>query len=260
MPQNISYSFTADNSFFNTSGPVSINSNQQSQPSPKQKYRSNDDNSETSKVQETEDKIPSDLSIGHYPHRTCDYNPALVNSDEKEGENAYEFESTSVESKWIVDNTCISDLCSTIKNVTLELAKCRDPAKLSDIHLLVLNGIYKFDRNFTSSVSKYFSSKVHTLLKPILSFDAYLPTKGLNCYDWCMDIEVSPPVDWKSSLTLCAKILTKACESKNLLDIHTAHVLTQIRGRIFSSRILDNYLSDFLLRHTAVLQDVGGGL
>ncbi|RCH80281.1 hypothetical protein CU097_003269, partial [Rhizopus azygosporus] len=115
-----------------------------------------------------------------------------------------------------------------INNVILELAKRRDPAQLSDIRLLVLNNIYKFDRDFASSVSKYFSSKVHTLLKPILSFDVYLPAKGLNCYDWCMKIEVSPPVDWISSITLCIELLTKACESKNLLDIHTVHVLAQI--------------------------------
>jgi hypothetical protein len=25
-----------------------------------------------------------------------------------------------------------------------------------------------------------------------LSFDAYLPKRGLNCYDSCMSIEVSP--------------------------------------------------------------------
>ncbi|CEI93008.1 hypothetical protein RMCBS344292_07253 [Rhizopus microsporus] len=171
---------------------------------------SDNDNSETSKYQETEgssdptpnlvnpyeeeDKIPSDLSIDHHPHRTCEYNFTFGNSDEKEEEeNADEFENTSDESEWMVDSTCISDLCSALKNVTLELAKRRDPAQLSDIRLLVLNNIYKLDRDFASSVSKYFSSKVHTLLKPILSFDVYLPTKGLNCYDWCVKIEVSPP-------------------------------------------------------------------
>jgi hypothetical protein len=30
--------------------------------------------------------------------------------------------------------------------------------------------------------------KVHTMLKPTLSFDTYLPTGGFNCYDWCMNI------------------------------------------------------------------------
>ena len=169
------------------------------------------------------------MSIDHHPHRTCEYSLTFSNSDEEEEEeNANEFENTSDESEWMVDNTCISELCSALKNVTLELAKRRDPAQLSDIRLLVLNDIYKFDRDFASSVSKYFSSKVHTLLKPILSFDVYLPVKGLNCYDWCMEIEVSPPVDWISSITLCTELLTKACESKNLLDIHTAHVLAQI--------------------------------
>ncbi|KAI9341842.1 hypothetical protein BD770DRAFT_296203, partial [Pilaira anomala] len=45
---------------------------------------------------------------------------------------------------------------------------------------------------------------------------------------WCMDIEVSPPADWTSSLTLCGQLLVKACVSNNLLGMHTAQVLTQI--------------------------------
>ncbi|ORE11294.1 hypothetical protein BCV72DRAFT_327440 [Rhizopus microsporus var. microsporus] len=82
---------------------------------------------------------------------------------------------------------------------------------------------YIFDRNFIFSVSKHFSTKVHILLKPALSFDAYLSIRELKRYDWCMDIEVSPPpADWISSLSLCVQLLAKACKSKNLLDIHTA--------------------------------------
>lgn len=43
-----------------------------------------------------------------------------------------------------------------------------------------------------------------------------------------MNIEVSCPADWFSSLSLCTQLLQKACESKNLLDLHTAQALTQI--------------------------------
>ncbi|CAO3703716.1 unnamed protein product, partial [Rhizopus stolonifer] len=121
-----------------------------------------------------------------------------------------------------------SDLCFNLKNTTAQLAKHINPAQLSDVRLLVLNDVYIFDKNFASSVSKYFSTKIHMSLKPNLSFDAYFPTRGLNCYDWCLKIEASPLVDWISSLSLCAELLTKACESKNHLDIHTAQVLTQI--------------------------------
>ncbi|KAI8966941.1 hypothetical protein BDF20DRAFT_797804, partial [Mycotypha africana] len=45
---------------------------------------------------------------------------------------------------------------------------------------------------------------------------------------WCRNIEVSRPVDWVSSLSLCAQLLQKASESKNLVDLHTAQILTQI--------------------------------
>jgi hypothetical protein len=128
----------------------------------------------------------------------------------------------------MLDGVCISDLCLNFKKASLKLAERTDPAQLSDIRLLALNDIYIFDRNSTFSVSKYFPTKVHTLLTPTLSFDAYFLTEGLNCYSWCMNIEVSRPADWLSSLSLCAQLLQKACESKNLLDLHTAQVLTQI--------------------------------
>lgn len=116
----------------------------------------------------------------------------------------------------------------------LALAKHINPAQLSDVRLLILNDAYIFDRNFASSVSKYFSTKSHITLKPTLSFDAYLPTRGLNCYDWCMSIEASPSVDWISSLPLYADLLTKACEPKNHLDIHSAQALTQILSALIN--------------------------
>lgn len=60
------------------------------------------------------------------------------------------------------------------------MARRTDPAQFSGIRILALNDIYIVDRNFTSSVSKCFSTKVHTLLKSTSSFDAYLPTRRLN--------------------------------------------------------------------------------
>ena len=134
---------------------------------------------------EEEDKIPSDLSIHHHPYRTCEYTLAFTDEEkEEEGEgDETDFENTSDESEWMLDGVSISDLCFDLKNTTLKLTKYTDPAQLSDIRLLALNDIYIFDRDSTSSVSKYFPTKVHTMLKPTLSFDTYLPTRGLNCYD-----------------------------------------------------------------------------
>lgn len=173
------------------------------------------------------DKIPSDLSIDHHPYRTCDYSLTPVHVDE-EGVNTNELNNISNDSKWILENVCISDLCFNVKNATMKLLERADPAQLSDIRLLALNDIYKLDKNFASSVSKYFTTKIHTSLKPALSFESYLPADGLGCYGWCRKIETSPPADWISAIKLSSDLLSNACVSMNMLDIHTAHVLTQI--------------------------------
>lgn len=128
----------------------------------------------------------------------------------------------------MLDCSCISDLCFGLKNTALKLTKHIDPVQHFGIRLLDLNDTYIFDRHIKSFVSKYFSTKDHTSLKPTLSFDAYLLPRELNCYDWCMDIDVSPPIGWISLLSLCAQLLAKVCEPKNLLDIHTAQILVQI--------------------------------
>lgn len=126
------------------------------------------------------------------------------------------------------------------------MAESIDPSRLCDIRLLALNDVYKFDRDFSTSVSKYFSTKVHTILKPTLSFDAYLPTRDLNCYDWCMDIEVPPPADYITSITLCADLLTKACDSKNYLDIHTTQILPVLVNGPPEDSTEDSYVHYYL--------------
>ncbi|KAI8983576.1 hypothetical protein BDB01DRAFT_698700, partial [Pilobolus umbonatus] len=127
-----------------------------------------------------------------------------------------------------VDNHCISDLCISIKNATTQMSNSVNPAQLSDMRLLALNDIYLFNKNYASSISKYFSLAVHNALKSSLLFKKYYSERGVQCYDWCMSIEESSPSDWISSLTLCAKMLGIASESQNVLDMHTAHVLTSV--------------------------------
>lgn len=69
-----------------------------------------------------------------------------------------------------------------------------------------------------------------------------------------MAIEVSPPSNWLSSLTLCGKLLSSACELKNLLDIYIAQALTQILPIFINGPLdhsiedsyVDNYLSSLL--------------
>ncbi|KAG1411751.1 hypothetical protein G6F58_008395 [Rhizopus delemar] len=219
-----------DSSVINTLGTGTFISDQQRQPTEVTLYQEEDFKSIADSAHfydeedDEEDKIPSNLSIDHHPKRTCDNILTFTESDT----DPTDTEAAADGSKWILNDTCISDLCFNLKNITVQLVKHVNTAQLSDIRLLALNDVYTFDRNFASSVSKYFSTKIHTTLKPTLSFDAYLPKRGLSCYDSCMSIEVSPPVDWVFSLTLCAELLTKACKSKNHLDIHTAQVLTQV--------------------------------
>lgn len=90
-----------------------------------------------------------------------------------------------------------------------------NPAQSSDIRLLGLNDIYLFNKNYASSISKYFTAAVYSTLKPSLLIETY-PERGIRCNDWCLSIEESLPHDWLSSLTLCAKMLNDACESKNI--------------------------------------------
>lgn len=122
----------------------------------------------------------------------------------------------------MLNDNCISDLCFNLKSTTIQMINTVNPAQLSDIRLLVLNDIYLFDKNYASSISKYFTLAVHNALRPSLLFETYYPERGIQCCDWCMSIEEFSPHDWFSSLTLCAKMLNDACQSKNILDIHTA--------------------------------------
>ncbi|KAI9473812.1 MAG: hypothetical protein EXX96DRAFT_621443 [Benjaminiella poitrasii] len=173
---------------------------------------------------ESETRIPSDLSIDHHPRRTNDYFLSFQEGSTQLEEDPLEKDSAN-NSKWILNNQCISDLCFELKNTTLQITKQYKPAQLSDSRLLVLNDIYLFDKNLALSVS-------------------------IQCYDWCMNIEASPPSDWLSSLKLCGKIMTDACESNNLLDIHTAQVLIHVLPIFINGppdySIEDSYVHNFL--------------
>ncbi|CEP17990.1 hypothetical protein, partial, partial [Parasitella parasitica] len=162
-----------------------------------------DEREEETEVEE--EKIPSDLTVDHHPYRIYNAN-----------------------SRWVINNFCISDSCYNLKDTTLQVVKHINPAQISDIRILVLNDIYVFDKNPAFSVSKYLPDNDHNAIKPTLFFGTYTSTKDLECYDWCLQTEACPPVDWPSSLSLCAELLTKACKSGNILDMHTALVLTQI--------------------------------
>ena len=89
------------------------------------------------KEEDEENKIPSDLTIDHHPHRTCEYTLTYAESDEASTST----EADEDDSKWIIDDTCISDLCFKLKSTTSQIVKHANPAKISDIRILVLNDI-----------------------------------------------------------------------------------------------------------------------
>jgi hypothetical protein len=125
----------------------------------------------------------------------------------------------------MLHDACISDLCLGFKDPSLKLVKNTDPAQISDIRLLAMNDMYKFEREFTSSASKYFSTNIYTILKPTLSFNAYLPTGGLDCYDWCMNIKVSPPVDWITAMTLFSDSKNHLCCGRKVNVKRKRHII-----------------------------------
>ncbi|KAG2215053.1 hypothetical protein INT46_008287 [Mucor plumbeus] len=178
MSENISFNIIAhDSSVINALGSGTFNSNQQLQPTEivQQQKKDIDPTLELEhsrdEESEEEDKILSDLSIHHHPYRTCEYTLAFTDEEkEEEGEgDETDFENTSDESEWMLDGVSISDLCFDLKNTTLKLTKYTDPAQLSDIRLLALKDIYIFDRDFTSSVSKYaHRAQVLTQILPVL--------------------------------------------------------------------------------------------
>ncbi|KAI7873715.1 uncharacterized protein EV154DRAFT_569962 [Mucor mucedo] len=88
---------TGDSSTVNNNiGDGIINFNQTQQP---QQNTSDERDSD-----EDETKFPSDLSIDHHPRRTSNYSLLFEGSSSQSEGSADNF-------RWILDNTCISDLC-----------------------------------------------------------------------------------------------------------------------------------------------------
>lgn len=132
---------TGDSSTINNIGTGIINFSQTQQP---QQNASDERDSD-----EDETKFPSDLSIDHHPRRTSNYSLLFEGSSSHSEGSADNF-------RWMLDNTCISDLCFNVKSTTIQMVNNINPAQLSDIRLLAVNDIYLFDKNHASSISKYF--------------------------------------------------------------------------------------------------------
>ncbi|CAO3703196.1 unnamed protein product [Rhizopus stolonifer] len=230
--------------------PTQTQQPQQSQPQQgSQPQSQSQDENEEYDSDEYETSIPSDLSIDHHPRRTNDYTLSFQEGSTQLEEDPLEKDPTN-DTKWMLNNHCISDLCFKVKNTTMQMINKINSAQLSDIRLLALNDIYLFDKSLAFSVSKYFTIAVHNTIRSSLTFEAYLPPRGIRCYEWCINIEASPPTDWLSSLTLCGKMLSDACESNNLLDIHTAQVLTYVLPMFINgppdSSIEDSHVHNYL--------------
>lgn len=149
---------------------------QQPQPQQDSQTQQSQDENEEYDSDENETRFPSDLSLDHHPRRTSDYSLSFQG-------NSTQSEDSANDIKWVLNDNCISDLCFNLKSTTIQMIKTVNPAQLSDIRLLVLNDIYLFDKNYASSISKYFTLAVHNALRSSLLFETYYPERGIQCYD-----------------------------------------------------------------------------
>jgi hypothetical protein len=161
--------------------PIQTQQPQQPQPQPQDESKEHD--SDESDSDESETGIPSDLSIDHHPRCTNDYTLSFQKgSTQLEEEDVLvEKDATTNDTKWMLNNHCISDLCLKLKNTTMQIIKQTNSAQLSDARLLVLNDIYLFDKNHAMTVSKYFTLEIHNTIKSSLFFEAYFPPRGIQC-------------------------------------------------------------------------------
>ncbi|KAI9347894.1 hypothetical protein BD770DRAFT_307270, partial [Pilaira anomala] len=141
---NVNITAHDSNIYYNASVSGTLNFNQQQQSAERAQQQKDVESAlnmehSASGQSDEEDKIPSDLSIDHHPNRTCEYSLKIIGSDEdKEEINSTRRVKTSNESKWMLNDICISDLCLRFKEASFKLAKGTDSLRLSDIRLLTL--------------------------------------------------------------------------------------------------------------------------
>lgn len=115
-----------------------------------------------------------------------------MNSDDEKKEDTTDFDNIIQDPKWKVNGVTISNLCFSLKNSTLNT----DPSNLSDIRLLILNDIYKFEEDFSSSINKYCSSSIHKSINgPYHSICISLKKDSIAT----LNVGKSPPIGFSSS-------------------------------------------------------------
>ncbi|KAL9541102.1 hypothetical protein MBANPS3_009311 [Mucor bainieri] len=205
----------------------------------------------------SQEKLPSDISINHHPHRTNDYVISYNNeNEEEEQEEGQEEEQSS--SNWVVDGIYdITKECYEFKSNTLRSQA--NPSTLSDIKILAMNDIYLFSNERNNSITKYFLNDMHKSIMAELKWNRNLPVESAsNATTWCTGISnirlllKNPPTDWLSALTMASSLLTNAttAASKNVIDIHTAHTLVQTLPMLVArsplSKVEDSYVQQIL--------------
>ncbi|CEG64292.1 hypothetical protein RMATCC62417_01290 [Rhizopus microsporus] len=192
-----------------------------------------------------DERIPSDLSIDHHPHRTAEY--FFINEEPMQQKQEQQQQEEVVH--WLVNEGYnISEKCYALKRNTQQMK--RNPGSLSDLRLLALNDIFIFSNALSSSVTKYFGTNIHQAIMSSLRFENYRPETPNKALIWCQEINEDPPSNFLSCLSVCSRHMAEAAEKKNNIDAHTAHVLTQILPLLIAGSpdrsIEDSYVHHFL--------------
>ncbi|KAG2206919.1 hypothetical protein INT45_001264, partial [Circinella minor] len=192
----------------------------------------------------------SQHSLNYHRLRVCDY----YFVDGVEGAQQQE-EGQQQQVRWLVaginqnaEAYDISQRCFGFKENTKKMKD--SPANLSDMRLLALNDIYLFKDNIDASLTRYFGLDVHTSILSTWDLKPFLPEPSIKAASWCSQLGIDPPNDFMSCVSRCSDFMTEATMSKNVVDIHTAHILSSFLPILINGSsdkaIEDSYVHHYL--------------
>ncbi|KAG1520862.1 hypothetical protein G6F46_009038 [Rhizopus delemar] len=192
----------------------------------------------------------SQHSLNYHRLRVCDY----YFVDGIEGAQQQE-ETQQQQVRWLVaginqnvETYDISQRCFRFKENTKKMKD--NPANLSDMRLLALNDIYLFKDNIDASLTRYFRLDVHTSILSAWDLKPFLPEPSIKAASWCSQLGIDPPNDFMSCVSRCSGFMTEATISKNVVDTHTAHILSSFLPILIDGSsdkaIEDSYVHHYL--------------
>ncbi|KAG1040106.1 hypothetical protein G6F43_012355 [Rhizopus delemar] len=140
----------------------------------------------------------------------------------------------------------ISQRCFGFKENTKKMKD--NPANLSDMRLLALNDIYLFKNNIDASLTRYFELDVHKSILSAWDLNPFLPEPPIKAASWCSQLGIDPPNDFMSCVSRCSGFMNEATMSKNIVDLHTAHILSSFLP-ILINGLSDKAIEDSYVHH-----------